>query len=178
MRELIIIFLIVLIIISLWHGTTRKEGFVVPLNGTPYDKIQNEIQNRSNPLASQQNPLTNPMNLGLSVSDSAALRSMYNSAMDVPIQTGDGRGGLKMQPRIDQINPRIDNAGSFLALVDYCKKTGATTDPFKDPTFAQNCGMCMSKGRLITGERFEVPTGVVVYAEDKNLAYTTQTRNK
>jgi len=72
---------------------------------------------------------------------------------------------------------RIDDEDSFLGLVKFCKDNGKTANPFMNTSFAENCGVCMSSGKLITGETFSEPTGVVVYKQDKEAAKEAQKKN-
>ena len=70
--------------------------------------------------------------------------------------------------------PRIDDTQSLLYMVDFCSKSGTNTKPFADPKFAANCGMCMTRGSLLTGATFSTPTGVVVYSADKEYSLSQE----
>lgn len=126
-----------------------------------------EVLDRANPLARNQNPLKNPaVKIGISDSDAANLRNLTLSAFGKN-PTGAANVGL-----------RIDTESSFLGMVKFCKDAGKGPNPFSDPAFAKNCGMCLSPGTLITGETFTTPTGVLVYEKDKEIAYSKQKKNK
>ena len=66
---------------------------------------------------------------------------------------------------------------SFLGMVKMCREKGAAANPFADPAFARDCGMCISSGSLITGQTFTAPTGVLVYKKDKEQAISEQKTN-
>jgi len=86
-------------------------------------------------------------------------------------------GGSDIPTISTQLSPRIDDENSFLGLVDFCKTNGKGPAPFGNQKFADMCGMCMSSGKLITGETFNTPTGVVVYPDDKEKAQAEQVTN-
>ena len=67
----------------------------------------------------------------------------------------------------ENAGPRIDDTTSFLYMVDFCYRKGQEGNPFADPTFAANCGMCMTMGTTITGQGPGSNFGLVVYPEDK-----------
>jgi hypothetical protein len=132
-----------------------------------------------NPLASQQNPLTNPAApIGLPEGQANTLRNMMETALNIPTMVANGLGSFVEQPVQNPATPRIDTDASFLGLVKFCKDTGKTSNPFGDPKFAANCGMCLTSGSLITGETFTTPTGVLVYDTDKQAALTKQASGK
>ena len=166
---LVNIFIIVLIVILLYFLVKHfipKEGFA--------DTLQNLVQDRTNPLAASQNPLTNPAApIRISESSGDSIRKLTTAALNVPMQVPvlGTSGVFKPQLKFDAISPRIDNENSLLGLVKFCKdfpSENPNINPFTDKNFASNCGMCMSSGSLITGEKFTVPTGVVVYQADKD----------
>jgi hypothetical protein len=154
-----------------------KEGF---------SQIQDLDQDRTNPLASQQHPLTNPVPRGIPTVQSDSLRSMSKVAFNVPIDIPLGSGGSIPQPTLTQVSPRMDDANSFLGLVEFCKNSASTSisqgiSPFTNTMFSSNCGVCFPTANgncsLITGETFTTPTGIVVYENDKISASNYQTSN-
>ena len=181
MRNRIIIGILLLVILAVVFLRTSKhvEGFTAK-----EDTIMDKVQDRANPLAAQQNPVTNPAaELGISQSSGSSLRTMSQAALNIPMQVPNGDGTYTTQPAINTISPRIDNESSFLAMVKFCKDTSVSavksgTSPFANPKFAANCGMCMSPGKLVTGESFTKPTGIVVFSEDKQIGLTHQKDNK
>jgi hypothetical protein len=173
MRSLPLILLVVLLI-GLWLIVRREtEGF------TGDSALQAGIQDRMNPLASQQNPLTNPAApIGLPEAQANTLRGMMETALNIPTMVANGLGSFQFEEPQNPNTPRIDTDASFLGMVKFCKDTGKTANPFGDPKFAANCGMCLSSGSLITGEKFTTPTGVLVYDTDKQAALTKQVSAK
>ena len=123
-----------------------------------YETLRVKVDDRTNPLANLQNPLTNPaVPIGIPEADAAQLMNMNKMALNVSQST----------KNYDTIYPRVDNENSYLGMVKMCKEKGVGDQPFNDPAFAENCGMCLSSGTLRTGETFTKPTGVLVYAADK-----------
>jgi len=170
----ILLSILLIVLLALIFRATANEGFTG-------DTIMNKVQDRANPLAAQQNPVTNPASqIGITQASGSSLRSMSQTALNIPMQVPEGGGGLfTTKSPVNTLSPRIDNESSFLSLVNFCKNTGASmSDPFSDPNFAANCGMCTSSGTLITGETFTTPTGVVVYQKDKDSVNDTQTKNR
>jgi hypothetical protein len=150
---------------------SEKEGF---------ETLEDKIQDRANPLAARQNPLKNPaVPIGISEAKGQQIRAVTAFALNVPTAVPTSTGNFINKYPDTIISPRVDNENSFLGLVKFCKEGGAKGgNPFSDPKFAQNCGMCLSSGSLITGETFTKPTGVVVYQKDKEKAYKIRTNNK
>jgi hypothetical protein len=167
---LIAIVLTLSLVLLMVYKTYSIEGF---------ESLELKVQDRTNPIASQQNPLKNPAApIGISEAQANKLRLVSAYALNSPTAVPTGTGSFT-QEYSDSINtPRIDNENSFLGLVKFCKDNGKGNNPFGDPKFAENCGMCLSSGSLITGETFTTPTGVVVYGKDKEKAYKMRTNNK
>jgi len=154
----IVIILIIAFFLYKQSGSAGSEGF---------ETLQDKLQDRTNPLAAQQNPLTNPAAaIGISETLGANLRKVAQAALNIPTTSG--------SESVNPLSPRIDNENSFLGLVKFCKENGVGKTPFNDPAFAANCGMCLTSGKLITGESFTTPTGVVIYAKDKEAAVKDQ----
>ena len=138
-----------------------------------FETLQDKIQDRSNPLAAVTNPLQNPASsIGIPESIGASLQTMASSAF------GTSTGSSMVTIGQEVAGPRIDNENSFLGMIQFCKTAGASDNPFNDPKFAANCGMCMTSGSLLTGETFKTPTGVIVYPDDKTKALADQKQNR
>lgn len=146
------------------------EGFELTLD--------ENIENRMNPLAAQTNPLKNPaVPIGIPEARGRELQGMFQTALNVGVLQADGEGSFKETPKINETSVRVDDENSFLGMVKMCKEKGASANPFADPAFAADCGMCISSGSLITGETFTAPTGVLVYKADKTQAISEQKTN-
>ena len=143
-----------------------------------FETMADKVKNRANPLAQGQNPITNPaMPIGISEALAAKLTTINEVALNVPKLMANGAGSFIQLPSENPISPRVDNENSFLGLIQMCKAKGTGNTPFSDPAFAANCGMCLTKGTLKTGETFSNPTGVLVYAEDKADATNQKAAN-
>jgi hypothetical protein len=169
-KKILLLVTILSIVIILWFLTNgMKEGF---LN-------ENDLIDRSSPLAIQQNPLTNPVaQPGITVQEANSLRNLMQTALNIPTANPTGTGSFTYSSPENAISPRIDDENSLLGLVEFCKKRGKEPNPFSDPKFVSNCGMCLTSGTLVTGESFDSPTGVLVYQKDKEKAFTVQQNNK
>lgn len=168
-RESLILGIVLVVLVYVFYMYNYSEGF---------ESISDKVQDRVNTLAGQQNPLTNPAaQIGLSEAEGAKLRSLTEAALNMPNAVADGAGSYKQVMPTNLLSPRIDNENSFLGLVKMCKEKGVGENPFGDSAFAENCGMCLTSGTLITGESFTTPTGVVVYMADKDEANAIKTNN-
>lgn len=166
---LVVSIVLLVLVVVLWITTETKESF---------ETIQDKVIDRASPLAANQNPLTNPVApIGISETAGAALRNMMQTALNVPKQTVSSDGRITEAAPANPLSPRIDNENSFLGLVKFCKDKGVGENPFGDAAFAANCGMCITSGKLITGEKFDKPTGVLVYAKDKEAALSAKQKN-
>jgi hypothetical protein len=140
--------------------------------------LEEENANRFNPLAAQTNPVKNPaVAIGVSEAKGRDLQDMFQAALNVGIQQADGAGSFKETPATNPISVRVDDENTFLGKVKMCKEKGVGANPFSDPAFAKDCGMCISSGSLITGETFTGPKGVLVYKADKEQAISEQKIN-
>ena len=168
-QSLILGIVLVVLVLVFYLYNSYSEGFETP---------EEKLQDRTNPLAAQQNPLTNPAaTIGISEAAGAALRNMSRIALNIPSAVADGAGSYKQQMPDNTITPGIQNENSFLGLVKMCKDKGVSDSPFSDSAFAENCGMCITSGTLTTGESFTTPTGVLVYKADKDDAIRTASQN-
>jgi len=140
--------------------------------------LEENIENRMNPLAAQTNPLKNPaIPIGIPEARGRELQNMFQTALNVGIIQADGEGSFKETPPTNETSVRVDDENSFLGMVKMCREKGAAANPFADPAFARDCGMCISSGSLITGQTFTAPTGVLVYKKDKEQAISEQKTN-
>lgn len=169
-RESLILGLVLVVLVFVFYVyNSYSEGF---------EAITDKIQDRANTLAGQQNPLTNPAaQIGVSEAAGSKLRILSEVALNMPRAVSDGAGSYNQVMPTNLVSPRIDNENSFLGIVNMCKEKGKGNSPFSDSAFAENCGMCITSGTLITGESFTTPTGVVVYKADKDEANATKINN-
>ncbi len=172
MEPKVLLFLgIIAIVIFLWTITNKYawEGFTT---------VETQVQDRTNPLASQQNPLNNPAApIGISEDQANTIRKVSEAALNIPTAVPTGTGSFTYTDPAVKNSPRIDTESSFLGLVNFCKERGTQPNPFSDPKFVKDCGMCLTSGSLITGEAFNKPTGVVVYEKDKEKAMNVAKMN-
>ena len=167
MKGFLVLFSIVIVsIIILWLNKTE-----------PYQDMGKAITDTANPLAEIAPGLKNPAGLvNIDPTSSANARQLYSVAMP------------GASPILPAYTPKQDNTGQLLADLKFCNTypttLPATGNPFTDgpssDRFNQMCGMCMTDGRLVTGEKFPNKgspgppgTGIVVYAEDKEVAGNT-----
>lgn len=161
--------IILVILVVVYYYNYSPEG---------YETLTEKVTDRTNPLAQLQDPQKNPAApVGISESAGANLRNMSQVALNVP-SIVPVNGVLTQGPLVDPISPRIDNENSYLGMIKMCKDKGVGDRPFDDPAFAANCGMCVTSGSLKSGETFNKPTGVLVYAADKADAQKDKTTNQ
>lgn len=156
----------VILLLYFMYSMYSLEGFVgASVSQANQETIQSKLADRTNPLAQLQNPLTNPaMPIGISAALAADLTTINQVALNAPSLVA----SQQVAP-MNPIAPRVDNENSFLGMIQMCKTKGNADQPFSDPAFAANCGVCLSSGSLKTGEVFtdSSVTGVLVYAADK-----------
>lgn len=166
-RGLIVVVLVFIAILAIYYTTSRDA----------FTDLNIQRQNRTNPLAARQHPLTNPAaKIGTNDTSGSALRKLTGAAFSLPFMNILGHTN---ETPLTQITPRIDEEGSFLDEVNFCEKrakisTDKKANPFKDPEFKAKCGMCMTTGTLANGKKFTKPTGILVYDDDKAIAREAQ----
>jgi hypothetical protein len=162
--SLVLTVIILGIVIYYWLSSGH-EGF--------FDKIETNM----NKLSIKENPIdpNRAIPIGISEAEGKKLANIYKMALNKPRLVADGRGSFEQVSSEgfasddQEIIPRIDDENSYLGLIKMCKEKGNSENPFSDPTFSENCGMCLTSGTLKTGESFTTPTGVLVYNEDKEI---------
>ena len=166
---LTIIVILVVLIVTLYYFRDTLEG---------YETLTQKLNDRTNPLAQLQNPLANPAApVGISEAAGTNLTNIAQAALNIPSLVPTN-GILTQGPLVNPISPRIDNENSYLGMIKMCKDKGVGNRPFDDPAFAANCGMCVTSGTLKGGQTFTTPTGVLVYAADKENAQKDKTTNQ
>ncbi len=166
---LVLSFVIILFAIYLWYTTNKTEGF---------SEFEDKLQDRANPLAAATNPLKNPVaSIGISESQATSLRNMATVALNSGTPLPQADGTVKIAPPLNPNTPRLDTTNDYLGRVKFCKENGKGSNPFSNPAFAADCGMCLTSGKLVTGETFTTPTGVLVYKADKDRFLNQQKNN-
>jgi len=183
---IIITVLVICALLYLYLGIT--ENFTDPL-------IAVHAQDRMNYLGANTNPAKNPaVPIGISVGEAAKIREMSMVALNSYDQKYPAAGGIvNSLPGAEAFTTGmtiatslpISDETSMLALEKYCRENATGTNPFSDSKFAEFCGVCMvdgsksppnntySDGTPIPGNK----GGVLVYPEDKAIAYTNQQEN-
>ena len=156
--SLVLTVIILGIVIYYWLSSSR-EGF------------ESKIETNMNELSIEENAIdpNRAIPIGISEEEAEELMEMDEIALNKPTLVADGRGSFEQVPSEEPIGRRIDDENSYLGLIKMCKEKGNSENPFSDPTFSENCGMCLTSGTLKTGESFTTPTGVLVYNEDKEI---------
>lgn len=159
MRGAIFLFSILIFSICILWLYKNTEG---------YEDMGDIINHKFNPLASFFNNASSKL-LIVDQPTPDNVKQMYSMAMPV-------------KAPFPSLSPEQDK---LLSDIEFCKKypttLSATSNPFTDgpstERFNQMCGMCMTEGRLLTGEKFPIKgspgpvgTGVVVYEEDKQVS--------
>jgi hypothetical protein len=159
--EGILLGLILLICLYILYSIFTKEV-------SPFINLSTDVENRLGKIATSirspnqwdesaagDNPTGLVAKVGRPIDSSAAdtIQNIYHTAM------GSANSG-----------PRIDDTQSLLYMINFCSTMSSNQNPFSDPTFANNCGICMTTGSLLTGTTFTTPTGVVVYSGDKEYS--------
>ena len=173
--------IILVILVIVYYYNYSLEGYATPkASGSTegYETLQDKVENRMNPLAQFQDPQKNPaVPVGISEAAGANLTNISKAALNVPSLVP-MNGILTQGSLVDPISPRVDNENSYLGMIKMCKDKGVGDRPFNDPAFSANCGMCVTSGTLKSGETFNKPTGVLVYAADKADAQKDKTTNQ
>ena len=148
------------------------------------------LQDRSNPLSGQTNPAKNPaVPIGIAASLTPDIRSMSMVALNSYDQTITPDGGiLNAMPgsytegystfSTTATSVPISDENSMLGIEKYCRDHATGPNPFSDPKFAENCGVCTTAGKYSDGKAMSANGGgVLIYNADKKLAYKRQANN-
>jgi hypothetical protein len=181
MEPKVLLFITIIAIVIVLLSLTLRDGWLsskYAWTNEGFTSLEQHVQDRGNPLASQQNPLNNPAaSIGIPEEQANIIRKVSEAALNIPTAVPSGTGSFLYSDPAIKNTPRIDTENSFLGLVNFCKERGSQPNPFNDPKFAKDCGMCLTSGSLITGEAFNKPTGVVVYDKDKEKAMNVAKMN-
>ena len=172
MRVAVCIGILMLVLVFFLYYRTSKEGF----EGTTFQnasRIGNEYQDRMNSLSISQNPLDNTAApIGITKDKANKLRNIHSAGLNPPTDIYYGKAPIiQVEKAYDILSPRIDDEDSYLAKIKFCKQAFEKDNdtPFNNTRFKDECGVCMTSGRLATGETFTTPTGVLVYKKDKEI---------
>ena len=146
----------------------QREGFEA-VSSENYNASVGQSQTVYNPLSQQLNPFANAL-AGTDAQGKAQLTfggiqanydlnnsEMLNAAM----------GQYFSQARSEPTT-------GLIPTIQFCREQGKKSDPFSDPRFASQCGMCLTEGTDEEGNAFTGPRGLFVYEKEKEQA----TRNK
>jgi hypothetical protein len=186
MRKHIYLITVLIAIVMIYFYLYGAETFVNQKD--PLASLHN--QQRTNQLAIntnlQQNRVTE---IGIPVAEGRALTAMSTMALNSFKQHPNSEGGISMsmpgnytsgEGFLDTpLSIPVSDETSMLGIEKYCKDKDVTTDPFGDPEFMENCGVCLGAGAF-TGTPttpFDGPKGVLVYKADKDRANARKTAN-
>ena len=147
-------------------------------------------QQRMNPLSINTNiRKTRVSEVGIPVAEGRALTDMSMTALSSYKQHPNSEGGISMSMPGNYVSGEgfintplsipVSDETSMLGIEKYCKDKDVTTDPFGDPKFMENCGVCLSAGTFAGTPTtpFDGPKGVLVYKIDKDRAYERKEAN-
>ena len=185
MRKHIYLITVLIAIVMIYFYLYGTETFI---DKDPLASLHN--QQRTNELAMGTNLQQTPVSpIGIPVAQGRELTDMSIVGLTSYGQHPTSEGGIAMSiPGNYKTNegfldttlslPVADET-SMLGIEKYCKEKDVTTDPFGDPQFMENCGVCLSAGAF-TGTPttpFDGPQGILVYKADKDRAYARKTAN-
>ena len=185
-RKHVYLITVLLAIVMIYYYLYGRETFVDKKD--PLASLHN--QQRTNPLAINTNLKQTPVTeIGIPVAQGRALTDMSIKALSSYQQHPNAVGGITMsmpgnysseEGFLDTpLSIPVSDETSMLAIEKYCKEKDVDNDPFGDPKFMENCGVCLSTGSF-TGTPntpFSGPKGVLVYKADKDRAYARKTAN-
>lgn len=164
MKSLVLLgILLLLLIVYIW--TEKKEG---------WEDLQQAVDDTMSPFAEKVSPTKNPLApIGISEDAADATRDLFSSSFNRNRLVKKGDGTFEIDEPSRPVAARVDDTNTFLGRVKFCADRGKQGNPFSDPEFVNSCGMCMTKGKLITGETFTGPTGIYITSDDKAKALRT-----
>lgn len=173
---------VLLAIVMIYFYLYGRESFI---DKDPNVSLHN--QQRTNQLAINTNIQQTPVTpIGISVAEGKELTHMSMTALNAYQQHPNSKGGINMsmpgnytgnEGFLDSaLSIPVSDETSMLGIEKYCTEKDVTTDPFGDPQFEENCGVCLGPGTL-NGRSFDGPQGVIVYKKDKLRAYDTKEEN-
>ena len=190
-RKHIYLITVLIAIVMIYYYLNSIEAFV---DKDPLATLHN--QQRTNQLSLGTNIKQSPVTpIGISVAKGKELTDMSMVALNSYQQHPSSEGGLYMSIP-GNYNPSgstkeaftsmdvplsipVADETSMLGIEKYCKEKDVTTNPFGDPKFNENCGVCLSAGAF-TGTpstTFNGPQGILVYKADKDRANQRKTAN-
>lgn len=185
-RKHIYLITVLIVIVMIYFYLYGTETFVN--NKDPLVSLHN--QQRTNQLAINTNLKQTPVSpIGISVAEGKELTDMSIVGLTSYKQHPNSEGGITLsmpgnytsgEGFLDTpLSIPVSDETSMLGIEKYCKEMDVTKDPFGDPKFKENCGVCLSAGAF-TGTPttpFDGPQGVLVYKADKDRAYARKTAN-
>lgn len=142
----------------------QREGFEA-VSSQQYDQSVAQSQTVYNPLSQQLNPFAN----GLSGTDAQQAAQLALGGLTANFDLNNSEflntaiGRYFTQPRSEPTN-------GLIPTIQFCREQGKKADPFSDPRFAQQCGMCLTDGTDEEGTPFTGPRGLFIYEKEKEQA--------
>lgn len=191
-RKHIYLITVLIAIVMIYYYLNSIENFV---DKDTLATLHN--QQRTNQMSLGTNLKQNPITpIGISVAKGKEITDMSIVGLNSYQQHPSSEGGLYMsipgnysgsdaslkEPFTSMDIPLsvpVADETSMLGIEKYCKEKDVTTNPFGDPKFNENCGVCLSAGAF-TGTPttpFNGPQGILVYKADKDRANQRKTAN-
>lgn len=155
----------------------NSEGFSGVLPGLEGDRTSG--QSSYNPLSQMLNPFANGL---LSAGSDKATQDQ--AIKDTQLALGGTQSDYVMGNREVLQNsvskffmqPRTDPKDGIIDNIQFCKKQGASENPFSDTRFAANCGICLTEGTDEEGNKFPAgQRGLFLYPKEKEFAVNEKT---
>ena len=171
MRDIQILLFVLLLVIALWL-VSRKwiEAFVTKdVSTTMEEKISDRFNQFTGLVKAEKNPIAP---LGITPTDAKKVRALHKTALNIPT--------LQTEGFADEITIPITTSEDMMSMAKMCKdKAESLSNPFDDPDFAAQCGVCMTDGTYFDGSTFDAKkggrgAGLLVYDKRKTEAIAKQ----
>jgi hypothetical protein len=146
---------------------SKKEGFnVIPANNYPSTAAQAQAMYNEFTLASDPRQETQRV-ANMSPQEQQNYQAAVNTAL-TGLSVGTNPNGTPNVSAGQNTTPvYIPDQNALLQRIAYCENKAIDDNVFNDPRFAQDCGVCLTKGRLNNQQPFTGKKGLYVSENDR-----------
>lgn len=142
----------------------QREGFEA-VSSENYNGNVDQSQTVYNPLSQQLNPFAN----GLAGTNAQGKGQLTFGGVEANYDLNNSEMLNAAMGRYFSQARTEPNSG-LIPTIQFCREQGKKADPFSDPRFAQQCGVCLTEGTDEEGNTFTGPRGLFVYEKEKEQA--------
>lgn len=155
---------------------TKKEGFeVIPTGG--YPQVASQAQAIYNEFTLSSDPRTETNRVAqMSPSEQQSYQGAVNTALTSFNAVPNAQGTLQVTNATNKNPVYIPDQNALLQKIAYCESKPITENVFTDKKFAENCGVCLTGGKLNNQQTFKGKKGLYLSPNEREHILDEKTK--